>query len=456
MRLRIILPLAALLLVLGAWGVFTRPLLAQPEATAVQRTVDAFISGALTQTAQPQPNMTQTLAAAFNAALTGTAAALATPTPTPTPTQEPFAASGLEVVNVRPYDLMGAPARTSGYLSPDGTRFAHRNATLLCVYTLDGEQEVCSPDDEATQELVGAVDNETVRWSPDGQWLVFTTNSLTFFEDGDIWVMNAATGEVTNLTDDNFDDIMFPEPEGPFFLDLGPIWSPDSAHVLFIRHNGLQGAPYLYRVPVTGGDAEQLGWLLNPEAGIASWFMAVAPDGVSIAYNVHTGGSENPVNGVYLYNPATRENRRLLENDPGRFPVSLSFSPDGRYLLVHEYSQERAQTMTTSPENSAARVISLESGEVQWVDPTRHVAGAGWSPTGSALVYIVRDFEDETNSGLYLTDAPGEPGRQVFEGALIIPTSEQQQPLVWSRDNKVLVTQVETYTLALIEMGDAP
>lgn len=106
-------------------SLFGRTALAQDSDS--QATIDAFVSGAFTQTAQAesQPNMTQTLAAAFNAAQTATKAAQATPTPTPTATPEPFNADALEVVSVTELDFIAGPGRSSAYLSPDGTRFAY-------------------------------------------------------------------------------------------------------------------------------------------------------------------------------------------------------------------------------------------------------------------------------------------------------------------------------------------
>jgi Tol biopolymer transport system component len=50
---------------------------------------------------------------------------------------------------------------------------------------------------------------EDVVWSPDSTRIVFSEQTFVTFKDGDLWVMDAATGTLTNLTDDNYTDAIF-------------------------------------------------------------------------------------------------------------------------------------------------------------------------------------------------------------------------------------------------------
>src|SRR6266498_846948 len=90
--------------------------------------------------------------------------------------------------------------------SPDGT--------ALATYTRDADQgdqlcvvEVATLQDRVCGDLSGieaGLREENVVWSPDSSKLAFSEESFQTFIDGDLWVMDAQSGEVTNVADDSY------------------------------------------------------------------------------------------------------------------------------------------------------------------------------------------------------------------------------------------------------------
>ena len=89
-------------------------------------------------------------------------------------------------------------------LSPDGTMAVAigGDRDTLCTYTVPAGDEVACAD---LAEHGIRLRPEDVAWSPDSHTLAFAENALQMFVDGDLWLMDAASGELTNLTDDGFE-----------------------------------------------------------------------------------------------------------------------------------------------------------------------------------------------------------------------------------------------------------
>ena len=86
-------------------------------------------------------------------------------------------------------------------LSPDGTAIAATDFDLdqLCIYEVETLAERACAD---LAPLEARLRLEDVVWSPDSTKLALAEESFKLFRDGDLWLMDAATGELTNLTDD--------------------------------------------------------------------------------------------------------------------------------------------------------------------------------------------------------------------------------------------------------------
>lgn len=444
----------------------------QIEATAQAATVESAVEGFFTQTAEAQANIgiTQTVKAAFNAALTGTAdynatveaafnaALTATALTQATPTPTPYPAADLEVISVLEFDLLSGPANTGAYLSPDGTRFAYsEHGSALCIYNVLGMQQRCA-DTRSLRDF----DPDTVYWSPDGQWITFTTRSLITFRDSDIWVMNAQTGEITNLTDDGTDELGFIRPSDiPADLDLSPRWLPDG-RILFLRYNranDVTSAPNLFAVSPESGAEEHLGVLPHGNRPLLVSKIAPSSDGTQVIYPVDRIDDENA--GIWMGDITGDNARRIWSLIPddlpdelaGLYPYYGEFSPDGQYALVVGFDGRFEARFSTEFSPARFSVLDGSATGAALIDDNQYVGFAGWSPNGSTLAYVVSGEIGGETAGLYLTTTPGEPGRMVLQGDFYVPTPMQRQQMIWGVNNTILLARREDQKLVAITLG---
>lgn len=447
----------------------------QSDATAQAATVEAAIEHLFTQTADAQANIgvTQTVQAAFNAVLTETAnhnatveaafnaALTATALSQATSTPTPYPAADLKVISTLEFDLIGGPVNSGAYLSPDGTHFAYSDrGGALCIYNVLGMQQRCSSLMDI--ESLGDFDPDTVYWSPDSQWVTFTTRSLMTFRDSDIWVMNVLSGELTNLTNDGTDELGFIRPSPiPADLDLSPRWLSDG-RIIFLRYNradDVTTAPNLFVVSPEGGRAERIGILPHGNRPVVVTKISPSMDGTKVIYPVDRIDTENA--GIWVSDLDGENAHRIWSLVPddlpdemeGLYPNDGDISPDGRYALVVGINGNFSATF--EPESSPIRFTELGSvaGDVKLIDENHYVAHAGWAPNGSVLAYVVTGPLHSESAGLYLTTTPGEPGHMVLQGNFFVPTPRTRQQIIWGVNNTILLSRREEQKLVAITLG---
>ena len=92
-------------------------------------------------------------------------------------------------------------------LSPDGKSMAAYDASSkLCVYDLATQKERACADLKAKKI---ALRPDDIVWSPDSTKIAFAERAFEYLKDGDLWVMDAATGQLTDLTDDGYQGTFF-------------------------------------------------------------------------------------------------------------------------------------------------------------------------------------------------------------------------------------------------------
>lgn len=415
---------------------------AQDDHPLTQPTIDAAVSTLLaeTQIAPMQIAATQTIQSALEAALTATAGAPAALAETPT--SAPFDVASLEVVGTTEIEVMAGPGRSAAYLAPSGEVFAHIQQAL-CVYAGAAEQN-CS---ELPEELSG-LDLESVRWSPDSRYLTFQENFFQFFRDPDIWVWDTQSGGVRDLTNDGQHTLSLSNDTWKN-IDVMSDWLPDG-RIIFLRYNRINGnhqPPDVYTIEPDGSGLTKLGALLSSDP-VAIYGMSIAGD--KLIYNYMPAG-DSIFRGIWTSNLGGSDAKILLATEREQLISGVRASADGRYamLLSTPIQFERRE-----PADSWARILDVESGESMLIDPDHYVVGAGWSPSGSALVYIVNNHENPDDNGLYITGTPGEPGRLLLAGDFNLPNLGRWQNLTWGANNTVLLSRSPQEGIVLVQLGE--
>jgi hypothetical protein len=86
-------------------------------------------------------------------------------------------------------------------------------------------------------------------------------------------------------------------------------------------------------------------------------------------------------------------------------------------------------------------------------EPGPAIVGAGWSPTGSALAYLVRDEANPEAAGLYITRQPGEPGRLILAGDFYGTTCCQRMPIGWAQNDVIMIGRGAEPGVLLVQVG---
>jgi dipeptidyl aminopeptidase/acylaminoacyl peptidase len=306
--------------------------------------------------------------------------------------------------------------------SLDGQHMAGQSKEGACIYDSAGMKQVCSKTPEKTVF-------EYIRWSPDSRHIAFS-ESYQQFHDPDIWIMDADSGKLTNLTEDNVDEIGKGTPNKEK-IDTLPVWSSNSKQLFFVRYSGASEDSLGLGVDPLGGSL----WSRDIPGGSATLLAnlnttlvtALAPsqDGKGVAYWSEESG--------WLLDIESMKNKNL---GAGRFVHDLQFSPDGRYLLVFDTTNINLLDW----DKASSYLLPVGgSGRQEIAGGAAHYAT--WSADGVALAYVrLRQTQDPYKSGIYITEAPDKLGKLVYEGDLIAGSLEY--PLVWASDNTILVNDL--------------
>lgn len=436
--------LLVLMLLTGLGFIAVTPGMLQIDPTQQQGTLDAAVEQLFTATEQAK--ITQTVDAAFKQALTGTAAALATPTPTATYTPEAFRVDSLFVLDSQTIDLLAGPGRTGAYLAPNGEIFAHLQREEICIYTIAGEEQQCIPFDPQFEGL----EPDSIRWSPDSRYLVMTSDFFRFFIEPDLYVLDLEAGRMTNVTNDRALEFEIgKQAEFAGMIDVAPRWHGE--YIYFIRYTqnaGVFNPPMLWRIKANGSGAERVGTFTALDR-FSIYAFAISPDGTRVAYNFFVPGNDKPQNGIWISDLDGGNAEQLASLPQYLTPWTLEFSPDGSYVLTNSGLSGRG----SEPAQSPVRVIALADERVSQISETLFVTGAGWSPTGSALVYSVRDPQNPDVDGLYLTNEPGQSGTLLEAGAFIVPTGRAAQAIIWTANNVLLLSNMPEASMTVLQLG---
>ncbi len=251
--------------------------------------------------------------------------------------------------------------------SPDGTRLAvvsHLDRDALTVMDLAGRSQRLLVDS------VAAI--QTLAWSPDGQWIAFAASSAPASGEPSylyrVQIHSGATRQLTSATAGAATEALIYSnlawsPDGewlvfdasgsrdrrravyrvsaaggePALLAEGCCadWSPDGAWILYISM-GEDGLRHLFRVPVVGGQAEQINTTALDVSGQVEW----SPDGAWLVFVTFDGQSSRTLYRVRA------DGSDLQPIVSGTLQLPVSWSPDGEWLVFSMYG---ATTVTFQP-----------------------------------------------------------------------------------------------------------
>ncbi len=282
-------------------------------------------------------------------------------------------------------------------LSPDGTRIVVLDRfASLCVFALPAQQEVTCASLEEQRIDPRA---EDIVWSPDGTRLAFTEMGYITGDDSDLWVMDATSGTLTNLTDDGYTGSLlgFGDDAGATFsVDSSPTWTPDGQYISFARSDvvdGNRGGTSLFKVPGAGGPAEELATVSETEMGVVFYRAAWSADGATLYLTYNTPNPDDPNTGIWAFDTRTGQLDQLIAADERLGdPVLLQVSPNGDALLVWYPLVLQTDQMA----DPLIRLIDTVTGQVEPLElpppdqatlPARIVAT--FSPDGAGLLFLL-------------------------------------------------------------------
>jgi eukaryotic-like serine/threonine-protein kinase len=208
-------------------------------------------------------------------------------------------------------------------------------------------------------------------YSPDGDWLVFSSNRSGNL---DLWEMSLKTEIVRRVTEDEAED-------------WDPVFSADGKAVIWSSNRA--GHFEIWTAAADGSGPRQVS-----HDGVDAENPSVTPDGKWVVY-----GSGNPdKEGLWKVRPDGSNAARIL---PGSFAFP-EVSPDGRYVLYSsDYMTERLALHVAEVDTGTVLPFEIRVG-TQATKPASALGRARWMPGGKAIAYIGQN-EKGTN-GIFVQD----------------------------------------------------
>ncbi|MCC6790390.1 MAG: hypothetical protein IT336_01830 [Thermomicrobiales bacterium] len=283
-------------------------------------------------------------------------------------------------------------------ISPDGGAIAAAswNYDELCVFETESMAERFCTD---LSPLEARLRIDDVAWSPDSSKIALSEESFRYFIDGDLWVLDAVTGELTDLTDEGYNGEIpifdRDAPVGDVYIDVSPTWLPDSSAVTFSRstyRNGDWAGNAIYTVPISGGEPELETIVTLDTPGVVYFGMRWTADRSALYYTAVHPSSSEPINGIWRVNADGLDATRIVApDDELGAPLLAGLSPDGTTLLVH-YGVAAGQFGFSGPYLYA--LYDIPTGTLTPLTTDAISTGAAWpaalSPDGRFVIYVTQ------------------------------------------------------------------
>jgi WD40 repeat protein len=291
-------------------------------------------------------------------------------------------------------------------LSPDGTLLAvsdrGEDAEQLCVV------EVATLQDRACGDLSpldARLREEDVVFSPDSSKLAFGENSFIYFKDGDLWVMDAETGDLTNVADDGFVGtslLLEDEAGAEYSFDVLPAWRPDGSAIAYSQspfRDGNSAGNQIVETHLDGSSPQNLVTVTLDEPGVVYFGILFSGDGNHLLFTASHVDRDNPQNGLWIANGDGTDPRKVIgRDDELGTPVIVDVTPSGDKALVW-YAEAAMQFATQGPFYAIVDTTTgdREAIEVDLPDQPEegYVSLATFSPDGTKLLTVTRLTEPD-------------------------------------------------------------
>jgi TolB protein len=257
-------------------------------------------------------------------------------------------------------------------------------------------------------------------YSPDGQWLLFSSNRSGNL---DLWEVSRATGAVRRVTDDGADDW-----DPGFMPDGRIIWSSNrsGSFEIWIAEADGSGAR---QVTKEGMDAE------NPTA---------TPDGQWIVYNQ----SFPQKAGIWKIHPDGTGATRLVSGTT----VLPDVSPDGRYvsyrtnLRIDQFEVRVARVSDGAVTSFSVRLpvfqasVANSSGRTRWMPDRKRIAYVSQDEKGAYGIYV-QDFDPVNDTSTTRRPAAGFYPDVATESFGISPDGKEMTLAGWEQVFSLMVAE---------------
>jgi Tol biopolymer transport system component/serine/threonine protein kinase len=263
----------------------------------------------------------------------------------------------------------------------------------------------------------GDLDELQPTWSPDGKQIAFVRarqpgvklqpgDVFGQFQDGDVWVLDLASGEESKLVENAFNPAYSPDGQriavdaswaGPrriWLLDrqghnpqqvttdtseevahLAPAWSPDGRKIVFQNRAGTK-----FDIRLVSLDSKQMNWITNDF--FTNIRPSCSPSGRFIYFSSYRSGGINIWRAPVNADGALSGSLQQVTTGAGQ-DVEVAVSPDGKRVAYATLRQNAdIWRLPVSPQTG------LPSGTPEAVlSTTREDSRGAWSPDGNMIVF---------------------------------------------------------------------
>ncbi len=362
-----------------------------------------------------------------------------------------------QVTDVRTLEPSEARARL---LSPDGTMIfdaSEDRPDEICIIDIESNEDRCGSLPPGITEMISelegnhlystlGVDLQSATWAPDSSAVAFSLNRNTAI-DSDIYLLDAATGDVSNLTDDGIEDLRDMAREEEVMTDTFPAWTPEGDALIFHRFNHGTRDARIMRLPLDASEPEAIATFPDDAVPFLKSPIHPLPDGTLLFSTTYTGYEQSGI--VRTAPDGTME--VLISNDeepgvdvPGFDGVDLlGVSPDGSSFLVM-----RPVVLMEDLDKPNIFLVDMTTGEESPIEG-RMYAPPIFSPDGSAVLMAI-----ENDGSIDLTLVLPDGGTTVIEGISGDAVGDRIFPtMTWSDDNQILLHTLRGTFLLQLEPG---